>query len=169
MYILYRASLNQTYPLWRCFMKVYLVQHGKAADEKQDPNRPLTKEGVDETKSVAQIALMGMIRPAMIFHSGKIRAMQTAEIFDDALKPSRGVHELDSMAPNDDVLRALEVINSESIDIMLVGHLPHLSKLVSKLVTGDEKKKIVSFKNSGIICLEKQEDSSWAIVPLVFY
>lgn len=151
-------------------MKAYLVQHGKAIDEKEDPRRPLSKEGIAETKKMAELAAAsGAIKPALIFHSGKLRAKQTADIFEKSLNPPKGELELDSIAPLDDILRAIEVITSEPEDIMIVGHLPHLSKVVSKLVAGDEEKLIAAFRNSGIICVEKQGDGKWLVVPAVSY
>ena len=45
---------------------------------------------------------------------------------------------------------------------MLVGHLPHLSHLVSLLVTGNPDDEIVRCRNAGIVCLSQQE-GKWAI------
>jgi phosphohistidine phosphatase len=45
---------------------------------------------------------------------------------------------------------------------MLVGHLPHLSRLVGMLVTGNPDNVVVRFRNAGIVCLSQQEEK-WAI------
>jgi phosphohistidine phosphatase len=34
-------------------MKLYLVQHGKAKSKEEDPDRPLSMDGLEETKKVA--------------------------------------------------------------------------------------------------------------------
>ncbi len=80
-------------------MKLYLVQHGEAVPESQDPSRPLTDKGRREAERVAQhIAKLG-IHMDKILHSGKLRAAQTAEIFAQHLKPSRGFEQADALEP----------------------------------------------------------------------
>jgi len=56
-----------------------------------------------------------------------------------------------------------EKIVKEENDIAIVGHLPYLSKLTSKLICGDENKKIVDFKQGSVLCLEKQIDNLFVI------
>jgi phosphohistidine phosphatase len=46
---------------------------------------------------------------------------------------------------------------------MLVGHLPHLSRLASLLLTGSADNAVINFKNSGFGCLERDEDNHWGI------
>ncbi|MCK4829093.1 phosphohistidine phosphatase SixA, partial [bacterium] len=52
--------------------------------------------------------------------------------------------------------------------LMIVGHLPHLSRLAGLLLTGDPENQVVEFINSGVVCLtgqDKQWTLSWAVVP----
>ena len=46
---------------------------------------------------------------------------------------------------------------------MLVGHLPHLSKLTAQLVCQDENRTIVDFPASGIVCLGREESGTWSV------
>ena len=48
-------------------------------------------------------------------------------------------------------------------DIMLVGHLPHLSKLSSLLLTGNEDLEIIEFIMAGIVCLERDKSGRWTV------
>ncbi|MBI4976735.1 MAG: phosphohistidine phosphatase SixA [Spirochaetes bacterium] len=152
-------------------MKVYLVQHGQAKHEDDGAGRPLTAKGVEETAAMAKIfAASGLVSIDIIFHSDKQRAKETAGIFAAALHPAKGLRELDGIGPTDDVEHGIRTITSVNGNCMLVGHLPHLSNTVSKLVLGDEDTKIAAFTNSGVICLEKKEyDSSWYIVPALSF
>jgi len=59
---------------------IFLVQHGKAYTEAEDPERRLTPKGIAETEKVARHLAAAGVRPAEIIHSGKTRARQTAEI-----------------------------------------------------------------------------------------
>ncbi len=51
---------------------------------------------------------------------------------------------------------------------MLVGHLPFLDKLAGLLLAGDPERNVISFTNSGVVCLEKEKyqwSVAWIIVP----
>ncbi|MDJ0848388.1 MAG: histidine phosphatase family protein [Myxococcota bacterium] len=65
-------------------MRVYLVQHGLAKSKDLDPARPLTDAGRDEAERVARAVAAAGVDPALILHSGKSRAEQTAEISNGA-------------------------------------------------------------------------------------
>ena len=65
-------------------MRLYLVQHGEARSEAEDPERSLTIRGEEETKKISDAAKRLGIRPSRIYHSGKKRAEQTAGIIAGA-------------------------------------------------------------------------------------
>jgi len=145
-------------------MKLYLVQHGAAKPESEDQERSLTSEGENEIERVAQAAKNMDIRPEKIYHSGKKRARQTAEIIGSVLQvPDQTIEAIEGLKPNDDVRPWVEKIPKEKHEIMLVGHLPFHEKLASLLLCGDENARVVWFRYGGIICLEQREDNSWAI------
>ncbi len=52
-------------------MRLYLVQHGEAKSEAEDPERFLTIRGEEETKKISGAAKRLGIRPSRIYHSGK--------------------------------------------------------------------------------------------------
>jgi phosphohistidine phosphatase len=146
-------------------MRLYLMQHGEAKPEAEDPERSLTIRGEEETRKVSDAAKRLSLRPSGIYHSGKKRAEQTAGIVAEALdlsaQPSQGLN------PNDDVRPWAERISGEAEDLMIVGHLPFLEKLASFFVSGDEGAKAVTFRYSAIICLEKRESGRWAVDRIV--
>ena len=58
-------------------MRVYLIQHGEARSEEEDPERPLTDKGRNTVESVSKyIAPLGL-GVTQIVHSYKLRARQT--------------------------------------------------------------------------------------------
>ena len=142
-------------------MKLYLVQHGEARPEDEDPERSLTGKGEEETKKMSAAAKRLGLHPSGIFHSGKKRAEQTAGIIAKALSLSAQFGQ--GLNPNDDVHPWVERISGEAEDIMIVGHLPFLEKLASLLVCGDEGAKAVLFRYSAIVCLEKKGSGRWAV------
>lgn len=144
-------------------MLVYLVQHAKAKREEEDPSRPLAEKGFQDIRRVALYVSRLNIRADKIFHSGKLRAKQTAEVLSENLRPLKGILETDGLAPLDDPLIWEERLKGIKEDIMLVGHLPHLSKLASLLLSGDMDKSIVSFQLGGIVCLKRDMDEAWSL------
>jgi phosphohistidine phosphatase len=132
-------------------MDLYLVQHGEAKPESEDPARPLTERGRQEVERVARAAARRGLRVTHIRHSGKLRARQTAEILAAALRPQEGVEEMAGLAPNDDPELAARALAALTEPWLLVGHLPHLSRLVSLLVVGEPARELVAFRMGGLV------------------
>ena len=105
----------------------------------------------------------------MIFHSPKVRAKQTAEVLSEHIKPSKGISEVDGLAPLDEPDIWAQRLKDIPDDIMLVGHLPHLDRLASLLLCGDKEKHAISFKMAGIVCLKRTDTGSyelqWMVTP----
>ena len=145
-------------------MRLYLIQHGEAKSEVEDPERSLTARGEKEIGAVSKIAGGLQIRPSKIYHSGKLRAKQTAEIIASALRISDSlVQSVQGLNPNDDIHPWVERISKEKEDLMLVGHLPFLEKLTSLLLCGDENARLVLFRYGAIVCLDQKGDKGWAV------
>jgi len=145
-------------------MKLYFIQHGEAKSETEDPQRSLTARGEKEIVAISKMAGSLRIRPSKIYHSGKLRAKQTAEIIASALKiPDSLVQPAQGLNPNDDIHPWAERISKEKDDLMLVGHLPFLEKLTSFLLCGDQNARLVLFRFGAIVCLDQKEDKRWAV------
>jgi len=145
-------------------MKLYLIQHGEAKSEAEDPERSLTSKGEKEIMSVSKAASGLPIIPSKVYHSGKLRAKQTAKIVANVLKiPDLNVQAAQGLNPNDNIHPWAERISKEKEDLMLVGHLPFLEKLTSSLLCGDENARLVLFRYGAIVCLDQKGDKRWAV------
>lgn len=144
-------------------MKLYLVQHAQANSEQDDSSRGLSELGLSDIGKIVRKAETLRINVSRIFHSGKKRAQQTAEILKDSLNPAGGVSFTEGLAPMDDPGIWAECLMNYEGDIALVGHLPHLAKLAGLLLCGSEESKAISFTNAGIVCLNRNEDMSWSL------
>jgi phosphohistidine phosphatase len=144
-------------------MKLYLVQHAKAAPEQVDPQRALTKEGRSEIQKVAAFIKPLNLCVDYLWHSGKKRAEQTAEVLAKVIRINKTQTAHDDLGPTDDVTALKDELVSATEDIMVVGHLPFLSKLTSLLLTGSESANTVAFRNGGIVCLSCSEKNQWQI------
>jgi phosphohistidine phosphatase len=144
-------------------MKLYLVQHAQAASKDSDPRRPLTKEGRRDIEKVAAFIEPLNLKVDFLWHSGKTRAAQTAEVLADVVKVRTQMTGRDGLSPNDDVTTIKDELVSGQDDVMIVGHLPFLSKLASLLLANNETTGPVAFQKGGIVALEQPADDRWQI------
>jgi len=101
-------------------------------------------------------------------HSGKLRAKQTAEVLAEHLNPARGVLVSKDLEPLADPVILKRRLDETVEDSVLVGHLPHLQKLTGHLLTSNENKLVVTFRNAGIVCLDRESGYwtiQWIITP----
>lgn len=149
-------------------MVVYLVQHAEATSKDVDPDRPLTEKGRQDVQQVAAFAAKLDLDVGHIYHSGKLRAQQTADTLADALLRGGSAEEHDGLGPVDDVAAIAEEIEAADRSVMLVGHLPFMPRLTAHLVAGDEDADIVNYHNSAIVCLTGDDEGwqvNWILTP----
>ncbi len=144
-------------------MQLYLVQHGAAKTEAEDPQRGLTEEGRPTVERMAEFLAALRLSLDCIEHSDKLRARQTAEILGAHLRPIEGTKQIAGIAPNDDVEPMRARLAKESKNLMLVGHLPYLNRLVARLLGLPADKQVVRFQMGGVVRLEREENEEWLI------
>ena len=146
-------------------MHVYLVQHGAAVPKDKNPDRPLSEGGREDVKRMASFLARSRVSANRVLHSGKLRAVETALLLATVLGPANVVEEnAGQLAPNDPVEPMFSTIDTWTEDTIVVGHQPFLSKLVSRLVTGDEDATVVHFKPGAVACLERGENGGgWTV------
>ncbi|MCW8419276.1 phosphohistidine phosphatase SixA [Fluoribacter dumoffii] len=144
-------------------MKIYLVQHGESLDKEMDPQQSLSPKGINDIEKLGQYLDYSKTEIDHIFHSGKRRAEQSASILASHFSSLMESEIHPGLNPLDDVNPIVSEINQQQKDIMLVGHMPFLGKLVSKLVVLDEEKSLVAFVPGTITCLERTDAGKWQI------
>jgi phosphohistidine phosphatase len=145
------------------YMKLYLVQHGDALAKDIDPDRPLSEKGQSDVKHIASFISEHMEVPRVL-HSGKTRARQTAELLADSIASGLSVEAISGISPNDPVEDFAQQLIGRNEDVLVVGHLPFMAKLVAWLVTtGTDEQAIVSYQPGSIVCIESAEDGRWLI------
>jgi phosphohistidine phosphatase len=145
-------------------MKLYFLRHAIAADRDADKypddgQRPLTKDGYEKMVKIARALDKMNVRIEMILSSPLRRARETAEIARKRLhlKKDRLVL-IDQLAPLGDTSQLIADIQAKYMfdSLMLVGHEPDLSNLISLLLSGDTSLSI-TMKKGGICCLSVDE------------
>ena len=142
-------------------MELLVIRHGAAMDKeefakagKSDDLRPLTSAGMEEMKEIAR-GLRELVKKIdLLATSPLVRAVQTAEIIGaaydvpvsettTALSPDSSTEEFEKWCADfEDVKR-----------VAIVGHEPHLTMLVTWLLTGEEDS-IIELKKGGMCLLE---------------
>ncbi len=142
---------------------LYLVQHGEAVSKEEDADRPLSTQGVaDVTRLAAFLATAG-IQVDQVFHSGKTRAHQTAEILASSIQKRLNIEQIAGINPNDPVDVFADTLGAMRLPVMIVGHLPFMSRLVSHLLMHEDDKAIVAYQPGSVVCLEKDSGDAWSV------
>jgi phosphohistidine phosphatase len=124
-------------------MQVLVMRHGPALDRddcnEDDALRPLSKPGIEKTRAAARGLKYLGARPQVLATSPLTRAVQTAQIVEEELGAPLEVWPELALLVEEDV--DLEPIRarldaSSSTCILLVGHEPGCSRLLSLLLCG---------------------------------
>ncbi len=149
-------------------MYLYLIQHAKSKSKEEDPERGITDAGRVETERIAEYFKSMNPEIHIIWRSGKKRTKETADIFARTLGIDNRILEHTSLSPNDPVEPVISALGKMHKNVIIIGHLPFLSRLMSLLTTGTDNCQTVNFRNSGIICLERNKEQwkiDWIIPP----
>lgn len=144
-------------------MNIYLVRHGNAVSAGVDPRRTLSEEGRADVRKIASFIRPFEVHVEHIWHSGKARAAQTAEILAEAVAVEKDCSSREGLGPNADVSAIAHELDAYSADLMIVGHLPFLDNLTSLMVAGKETADVVSFTAGAIACLKRRNHGAWQI------
>jgi phosphohistidine phosphatase len=139
---------------------LYLVHHADAVAPDLDARRPLSEKGRAEVERVATKAAANGAKPSVIWHSGKLRAKQTAEAFWKICNPLAELSATRGLQPDDPPQWIRDRLRSEPRDILIAGHFPYLPRLLALLVTGGEAG--VVFPEHGVVALiTDDEGETW--------
>jgi phosphohistidine phosphatase len=139
-------------------MRLYVLRHGKAGDREtwtgDDRERPLTDEGREEMRGVAQGLRWLDLGLETLITSPLVRARETADCVAEAIHPPQYVNS-DLLSPGCD-LRALGKLLAQysgSQQVMIVGHEPDLSSIIGELI-GSNGLARVQLKKAACCCLK---------------
>lgn len=144
-------------------MKLYLVQHGEACSKEVDPRRPLSEQGRADIERLAAFLGKAGVRVERVMHSGKLRAVQTAQILSQTIAPGVEAEESGLLNPNDDPRAFDWQSDAWDRDTLIAGHLPFMAKLVSHLLIEREEPVLVAYRPGTVVCLEREGAGLWEI------
>jgi phosphohistidine phosphatase len=141
---------------------IVLVHHADAVGADIDPQRPLSAGGRgDADRLAADVATRGA-KPDVIWHSGKLRARQTAEAFLHACNPLAEFSAIRGLQPTDPPDWIRHRLVGDTRQIMLVGHMPSLPRILHTLIHGSTEGSD-EFPLHGAVALETY-DERWRVV-----
>lgn len=145
-------------------MNIYILRHGIAVERgtrgfDSDSERPLTAKGKRQLRNSAAAMKRIKLRFDLILSSPYERAKRTAEIIAEELKLKKRLklsNPLKADGEPETMIRELAGLNPAPKNLLLVGHEPYLSQLISILVSGNNMLRM-DFKKGGLCKLEAEE------------
>ena len=145
-------------------MKLYCMRHGLAANVEDDVKRNLTNQGRRDVEKIARHLSLHQNTIKQIFHSGILRAAQTADIISNGLPVQSLQAAPELLSETGSVDAITNILLTWKQDTLLVGHLPLLFQLVNALVIGNANHEpIVDFSPGSIVCLDLLSPQHWII------
>jgi phosphohistidine phosphatase len=138
-------------------MNLFILRHGIAVEPgspgyAKDADRPLTAEGERKMRRIAEATEVMDLSFDLILSSPYRRARQTAEIVAEVRKARKRLEYTEELTPGGsprNLIEHLARLQPAPENILLVGHEPYLSGVVSLLVAGNEAFSVV-LKKGGL-------------------
>jgi phosphohistidine phosphatase len=138
---------------------IFLVHHAQAVRSEVDAQRPLSETGRAHAERLARDAAARGVKPDAIWHSGKLRARQTAEPFWKLCNPFAEFSAVRGLQPDDPPEMIRDQLLGESRHVMLVGHMPNIDR-VHELLLRRHAGARESFPLHGVVALDR-EGAEW--------
>jgi phosphohistidine phosphatase len=133
-------------------MLICLVHHADALGPHVDAQRPLSTPGQAQALRVAEAIRGHGFTADAIWHSGKLRARQTAEACWRIVNPLADFKMVRGLRPEDSAAIIRDTLLGDTRNLLLVGHMPHLPALLSLLVGSPE-----DFPLHGAVALQSDD------------
>ena len=125
-------------------MNIHILRHGIAVAHgapgyARDADRPLTRAGRRELRQIATAMKKLELSYSLILSSPYARTRQTAEMVADKLRLRDKLKFSEHLIPNgslEKLIQSLQRSGPRLKNILLVGHEPYLSGMISLLVSG---------------------------------
>ena len=145
-------------------MNIFVLRHGIAVEPgtggfENDSERPLIPKGERRLRAAAAAMRKMELSFDLILSSPFVRARQTAEIIAGELKLKKQLQFSEALTPEGSMKDMVKELNDRKPvpkSVLLVGHEPYLSQLISLLISGDEIA-AVEMKKGGLCKLEADD------------
>lgn len=143
-------------------MKLFLMRHGEYVTDRLNLD-VLTENGITQVTNMGAWLNTKELDISHIMHSHKNRAIQTATIMAERFDKKSVLHMHMGLNPGADLRDFAAELATLDQNVMAVGHMPFMGRLVSYLVCHDENKITVDFQPGTLVCLTRVGRDQWAI------
>ena len=145
-------------------MNIFILRHGIAVEPgtpgyEDDSGRPLISKGERRLRAAAAAMKQLELSFDLMLSSPFTRARQTAEIVAAALKLKKRLRACDDLIPGGSARALIQTLDGwkpAPENVLLVGHEPYLSRLISLLVSGSADAVAIEMKKGGLCKLEAE-------------
>jgi phosphohistidine phosphatase len=138
-------------------MNLFIFRHGLAVEPgsagfANDSERPLTPKGERKLWKIAKAMEELELSLDLILSSPYLRARQTAEIVAEGLDLRKTLELCEALTPGGSVKKLIQLIEQRRPvpdEVLLVGHEPYLSELISLLISGNTAI-VITMKKAGL-------------------
>lgn len=137
-------------------MNLYLLRHGLAVEPgatgMNDAERPLTPKGIRKIRKEAEALREMEVSFDVVLSSPLLRARQTAEVVAETLELSKKLECTETLLPAASPSKLVGYLNHldpPPEEVLLVGHEPSLSDLISLFISGQHGAAVL-MKKGGI-------------------
>jgi phosphohistidine phosphatase len=151
-------------------MDLFILRHGeaKSSDGNDDFVRPLTAAGTTDVMRVAEWLKELGVRFDAIITSPLKRAHQTASILSKIFNIENNLINWDELRPEGSRIELYRKLSSEQLfeqksDVLVVGHEPYLSSLISEIISDGSASSHVVLKKAGLAKVRITSQSAQAM------
>ena len=143
---------------------IYLMRHGESSKDSGSLESTLTDKGIEQVSQMGEKLKENGIKVERVYHSGLMRAEETASIVREIAFPHISEFDLATekgIAPQADPelwKKKWEDKTFINVPSIFISHLPFLPKLVDILLKDIDD---YSFSHSSIMCIEQDEENNW--------
>jgi len=140
-------------------MELYLMQHGQAVAKEENPDRPLSKQGIAGIQASAAAMKRLGIKIDLVICSPKKRSFQTAALVAEGINyPYSDILKSEAVKATAPASESIDLLKSyaDCSAILITGHLPSLSEIASAFLANGSPVRI-RFDNGGLCRIDVAE------------
>lgn len=137
-------------------MKIFLIRHAHALAGEPDEQRPLSAKGEKQIVAWSPLLIKRIVgEVSSIEHSSLLRSYQTAQLLQSHFRLKQPLQLLSGISPESSAVKTAEILSRSRRSRCLVGHNPHLARLVGLLLGLKEGEEGIYFRKAAIVALER--------------
>lgn len=144
-------------------MDLFIIRHAHAVNAAEDPDRPLSKRGRKQIRRLARFFKeIDALPVTEVWHSALARSRETAKRLMKRLGSDAKLTQIDGIEGEDNPAILAQRLKARRTNIAVVGHEPHLSALLSLLISGATEPPKFVLEKAAVVALERMQ-GTWAV------